>query len=224
MTRPDTLEQDRRETLAALDRLLERREIGPEEHDRRVEVARHALDETELATVRPSRVSQDPPRQPSGLRESTPLREPAARSQPAPRESMRQLPAPEERGYVVAMLGSSVRKGPWEPPEKLYAFACMGGVQLDFREAALLEGTTEVEVFALMGGINITVPDDIDVEVNGFGFMGGFDHVSKHVPEPGRPLLRIRGLAVMGGVSVKVKPLAGRSAGARIAKKFRKLV
>ena len=121
-------------------------------------------------------------------------------------------------------MGGSVRKGTWEPPETLQAFALMGGIELDFREAALLEGTTEVQVFALMGGIQIIVPDDIDVEVNGFGFMGGFDHVSQHVPEPGRPLLRIKGLAVMGGVSVKVKRAPGASRGRRLAKRFRELV
>ena len=124
----------------------------------------------------------------------------------------------------IACLGGAVRKGDWEPPETLVAVACMGGVELDFRHAALLEGTTEVQVFALMGGVDIKVPDDIDVEVSGFGFMGGFDHVSQHVPEPGRPLLRIKGIAIMGGCSVKVKPTKGASTGSRLAKRFRKLV
>lgn len=209
MAGPDTLEQHRQETLAALDRLLGEHRIDPGEHERRTEVARRALDETELATVRPAGGAPVPARSPS------PAPAAAAAAQPA-------RPAyadPEEKGYIVAVMSGSTRKGPWEPPEKLQVFACMGGVELDFREAALLEGTTDVDVFALMGGINITVPDDIDVEVNGFGLMGGFDHVSKHGVEPGRPLLRIRGIAIMGGVAVKVKPLAGESTGSKIAKR-----
>jgi len=217
MARPDLLEQERRETLAALDRLLDDRRIDEGEHRRRTEVARRALDETELAAVRPAEapLAEAP-------RVEGPSPEPGLAA-PTPATAPHGDPA-DERGYVFACMGGSVRKGPWEPPELLYAIACMGGIELDFRQAAMLEGVTEVQVFALMGGINITVPEDIDVEVNGFGFMGAFDHVSKHAPEPGRPLLRIKGLALMGGVSVKVKPQPGQSAGARLAKRFRELV
>lgn len=117
------------------------------------------------------------------------------------------VPESEQSGFVFALMGSSARKGVWDPPESLYAFALMGGIDLDFREADLLEGTSEVVCLALMGGIKIVVPDDIDVEVNGIGIMGGFDQVSRHASEGHPPLLRIRGLALMGGVSVKVKPV-----------------
>jgi hypothetical protein len=130
----------------------------------------------------------------------------------------------DETGFVVACLGGSLRNGAWEPPDTLYSLAFMGGIELDFREAALLEGRTDVVVLALMGGIKITVPDDIDVEVNGFGFMGGFEHVSRHSPDAGRPLLRIRGVAIMGGVTVKVKPARGSAPGKRLLERVKDLV
>jgi len=134
------------------------------------------------------------------------------------------LSAADETGFVFACMGSSIRRGPWEPPETLYAISLMGGVDLDFREAALLEGMTDVVVLALMGGVKIVDPDDVDVEVNGIGLMGGLEHVSHHEPGEGRPLIRIRGLALMGGVSVKVKPPPGGSAMKRLAKRVRDLV
>lgn len=208
---PETLEQERSQLLSDLDQLLENRQIDPAEHQRRAEVAKRALDETELAAVRPdSRLS-------SRL-------EAVAHAAVAPRTAHLPLDPAEERGFVFACMGGSMRKGTWEPPALLTAFALMGGIELDFREAALLEGTTEVQVFALMGGVKIIVPDDIDVEVNGFGFMGAFEHVSQHVPEPGRPLLRIKGLAVMGGVEVKVKRVPGTRRASRLARRFRELV
>jgi hypothetical protein len=108
---------------------------------------------------------------------------------------------------VVAVLGGSGRKGSWEPPALLRVLAVMGGVELDFREADLLEGTTEVEVVAFMGGVNIVVPPDVDVQANGVGLLGGFASVSSQAPEPDAPRIEIRGWAVMGGVEVKVKPL-----------------
>jgi hypothetical protein len=48
------------------------------------------------------------------------------------------------------------------------------------------------------------VPDDINVKVDGFGFMGAFEDRApgrRHIP--GAPTVRITGLAIMGGVEVK---------------------
>jgi hypothetical protein len=113
----------------------------------------------------------------------------------------------DEVGHVVAVMGGSGRKGRWEPPALLRVLAVMGGVELDFREADLLEGTTEVEVVAFMGGVQIVVPPDVDVQANGVGLLGGFTSVSGQSPEADAPRIEIRGWAVLGGVDVKVKPL-----------------
>jgi hypothetical protein len=78
-----------------------------------------------------------------------------------------------EESSVVALLGGSARKGSWEPPARLRVLAVMGGVELDFREADLYEGETFVDVLAIMGGVSIIVPPDIDVDADGQGFLGG---------------------------------------------------
>jgi len=111
---------------------------------------------------------------------------------------------------VVAILGGSARKGQWEPPAYLRVLAVMGGVELDFREAELYEGETVVDILAIMGGVNIIVPPDIDVETSGLGLMGGFASFSNRAEETGAPLLRIKGTAIMGGVEVKLKKLPRR--------------
>ena len=213
MTPPrPTLESQRRETLAELEGLLGNREIGADEYRRRAEVARRATDEAELASVRAPGTS------------STALQRPAPTA-PISTDSRHSPDSRDDQtGFVFACLGGSMRTGAWEPPDTLYSLAFMGGVELDFREASLLEGRTDVVVLALMGGIKITVPDDIDVEVNGFGFMGAFEHVSRHSPGAERPLLRIRGVAIMGGVSIKVKPARGSTPARRLVERVRDLV
>lgn len=107
----------------------------------------------------------------------------------------------------MAFLGGSTRKGSWEPPALLRVVAFMGGVELDFREADLLEGETVVEILAFMGGVNIVVPPDVQLQAHGTGLLGGFQSASNHAPDPDAPRLRISGLALMGGVEVKVKKL-----------------
>ena len=236
------LETRRRETLAQLESLHGTRSIGAEEYRRRAEVARRARDEAELESVSPSPLdgaqplpaarpapataapapSLDSSFDPSQDAELDPGADPGVDR--APGSERPSVPTGEETGYAIAVMGGSTRKGPWEPPERLYVVAFMGGVDLDFRQAALLEGVTEVNVLALMGGAKIVVPEDVDVEVHGFGFMGGFDHVSHHGPGEGRPLIRIRGLALMGGVEIKVKPLPGASKMDRLKQRVRDLV
>jgi hypothetical protein len=113
-----------------------------------------------------------------------------------------------EESSVVALLGGSARKGSWEPPARLRVLAVMGGVELDFRD--LYEGETFVDVLAIMGGVSIIVPPDIDVDADGQGFLGGFGSLTQRAEDAGAPLLRIGGTAVMGGVEIKVKKLPRR--------------
>jgi len=117
-----------------------------------------------------------------------------------------------ERDAVIALFGGVERRGAWTLPRHLKASAVFGGIVLDFREASLLPGVTEVQVLALMGGVQIIVPPGLPVEVAGTAIMGGFGHVER-IParlDPEVPVLRIRGAAVMGGVAVETR-LPGES-------------
>jgi hypothetical protein len=113
---------------------------------------------------------------------------------------------------ITAMLGGLERHGTWALPRRLEVLALMGGVVLDFRDAVFSAGVTEVHVNAVIGGVHIVVPPTLSVEIAGTAIMGGFDHVDR-VPQavdPARPVLRVRGVAFMGGVFVETR-LPGES-------------
>jgi hypothetical protein len=133
-------------------------------------------------------------------------------------------PAEQVRNFNVqiAIMSGSERKGAWVPPRKLYTLALMGGAGLDFREARMPPGETEVNVLAMMGGVEIIVPPGLAVETHGFGLMGGFEALDQagDSHEPNAPRLVIRGMAVMGGVDVTVR-LPGETA--KEARQRRKL-
>ena len=128
----------------------------------------------------------------------------------------------KERAYMVSLMGGNSRTGRWVPARSNFAVGVMGGFSLDFREAMLGPGVTDVNVFVMMGGAEIIVPPEMAVEVSGFACMGGFDHETDEPirRDPDRPTLRIRGFAMMGGVGVEVR-LPGETA--REAKKRRRL-
>ena len=79
--------------------------------------------------------------------------------------------------------------------------AFMGGVELDLSAADIAHGPAVIEIFALMGGVSIRVPDGWDVVGDAVPFMGGID-VKTRSKRTGRQLI-LRGLVMMGGVDVK---------------------
>ncbi|MBO0786266.1 MAG: DUF1707 and DUF2154 domain-containing protein [Actinobacteria bacterium] len=110
----------------------------------------------------------------------------------------------------VAILSGARRTGHWVVPPRYTAVAIMGGVELDLRQARFSQPEVTIVVFALCGGVNITVPEDIDVDVSGVGIMGGFDSRANGPGVPGAPRLRVVGFALMGGAGVVRKPRAGQ--------------
>jgi len=139
----------------------------------------------------------------------------ASRADVAPHPPIATVPADQVRsmGMQIAIMSGSERKGAWTPPRKLYTLAMMGGAGLDFREARMPPGVTEVNVLSVMGGVEILVPPGLAVETHGMGIMGGFEAFDQagdsHGPDA--PRLVIRGMAVMGGIEVAVR-LPGETA------------
>ena len=109
--------------------------------------------------------------------------------------------------FSLAILSGARRAGAWVVPPTYVALAVMGGVELDLREARFSEPEVTLHAYALMGGIQITVPEDVDVDVSGIAFMGGFDHNASGPGVPGAPRVKVLGFALMGGVEVRRKPL-----------------
>jgi Domain of unknown function (DUF1707)/Cell wall-active antibiotics response 4TMS YvqF len=112
--------------------------------------------------------------------------------------------APEN--LALGIMGGFIRKGEWDVPPELSAVAIMGGGEIDLREARFTQGAVTIHVVAIMGGVQITVPEDADVQVNGIGIMGGFDHSAAGGGSPGGPRIVINGVAFWGGVALQRKP------------------
>ncbi|WKD34484.1 DUF1707 SHOCT-like domain-containing protein [Streptomyces xanthophaeus] len=117
---------------------------------------------------------------------------------------------------AVAVMSGFQRKGRWTVPARFDAVAFWGGGELDLREADFAQREVVINCVAVMGGIQITVPPGVELDVRGFGFMGAFDQRDNAGPsEPGAPRVVVTGFAFWGGVEIKVKkrkrPLDGPS-------------
>ena len=120
------------------------------------------------------------------------------------------VPARSSRAKnFFALMSGVVRRGNWTVPSRIRAFAWMGGIGLDLREAELSGPVTDIYVFAMMGGVEIIVPPDVRLESDGFAIMGGFEDQLKEpaLRDPDAPLIRVHGFAFMGGVVARVAPI-----------------
>ena len=80
--------------------------------------------------------------------------------------------------------------------------ATLGGVTLDLREAKIKK-TATLNVFVMMGGLELTVPKNWKIQSNVTPILGGVDGRALETPEAGGPTLIITGDVMLGGVDIK---------------------
>ena len=112
----------------------------------------------------------------------------SARTPVAPRSD--RIGGDPTSNVAVGIMGGFQRKGSWVAPESFKAVAFWGGGQLDLREARFAGAEVTIHAYAVMGGIEILVPEDAEVHVSGVGVMGGFDHKATGAGAPGAPRIR----------------------------------
>ncbi len=83
--------------------------------------------------------------------------------------------------------------------------AMFGGAGLDLQSAELPEAGADLEVTALFGGVEVSVPKSWRVEVRGTPLFGGVEDATEP-PTGDGPVLRIRATAIFGGVEVTNDP------------------
>jgi len=127
------------------------------------------------------------------------------------------VPDERDRDTLYAIFGGIDRRGTWTVPRRMKIVAVFGGANLDLREARFPPGVVELDVTAVMGGINIVVPPGLAVQMHGSAIMGGFADINRAPanPDPDTPLLRVRGLTMMGGVNVDMRLPGESERGAR---------
>lgn len=78
--------------------------------------------------------------------------------------------------------------------------AVFGGVKCDLRNA-VIDSDGAIHVTAVFGGIDILVPEGINVKVNSTSVFGGVSN--KTSAHPNAPTLHISGVCLFGGVDIK---------------------
>jgi hypothetical protein len=112
----------------------------------------------------------------------------------------------------LAILSGLERKGVWTMPARMTVNCFMGGADLDLRRAQFAAREVVLTINAVLGGADIKVNPHTHVIMEGTGIMGGYSGPSGSTDsevDANSPTVRIRGFALMGGVSVSRSPAPG---------------
>jgi Domain of unknown function (DUF1707)/Cell wall-active antibiotics response 4TMS YvqF len=123
---------------------------------------------------------------------------------PTPRSPSALAPATRYESSYAVMTGVD-RTGVWQVGPSHTAFALMGGIDIDLREAVFTSPETVITATSVMGGIDVVVNAHTRVVVDGTGIMGTFEQARDKVApqlDDRSPVVRVRGAAIMGAVTV----------------------
>ena len=190
-------DRDRNEVIDQLRAFTGDGRLTLDEFEERVEVVLTARTRSELAPA-----LADLPPVPLSIDERPPP--------PAPQHPAGDTRPPDKARWIVSVMGGSDRKGRWHISRRTNVVAVMGGAALDLRQAVFESSVVDITCVAVMGGVDVIVPEGVPVDFDGFVLMGGRDERLADVPTlPGAPLVRVRAYGLWGGVTVKSKPPPG---------------
>ena len=113
---------------------------------------------------------------------------------------------------VVSIMGGNHRRGSWRIARRCTVVNVMGGGEVNLCDVELSHAETRLNVYSVMGGAEIRVPDGVRVQVSKLALMGGNDvRLGDRPPGLDRPLIRIRLVSIMGGAKVRAGRKLSRS-------------
>lgn len=108
----------------------------------------------------------------------------------------------EESDDVSAILGGIDHINKSEDYKGGKVTAVLGGVKLDLRKAVIKKDAT-LDIFSLMGGVELWVPENVTVKSKAAVIMGGIENKAQTTGGKSSPTLYITGDIIMAGVEVK---------------------
>lgn len=164
--------------------------LSREEHDERIDQLMAAKTFDDLLPITRDLVIVGPPA-------------PVATPQSSSRFAIDATGQNPESDKMIAIFGGVTRKGRWRVRKNTHALALFGGMDLDLRDAIFEAPVVEISGFWCFGGLDIKVPEGIEIQDQTAGIFGGTDVRDVGDPSPGAPTLVIKGVSLFGGVSIK---------------------
>lgn len=107
-----------------------------------------------------------------------------------------------DREDVTAILSGTDQKNHSTDFKGAKITAIMGGAQVDLRKAVIKKEAT-IEIFSLMGGVELIVSEDVMVKCSTSNILGGIENKASAPSSKDAPVLHVIGDVIMAGVEIK---------------------
>ncbi|XQW86105.1 LiaF domain-containing protein [Thalassotalea piscium] len=111
----------------------------------------------------------------------------------------------EENDLIVNIFGGSKRRGRWMVAKEIRSLTVFGGTELDFTDAQFSQPDIKMSVFCLFGGVDIYVPENVNIISKAFCIFGGVDNTAPCLADRNSPTIIIEGFVMFGGIDIKLK-------------------
>ena len=112
---------------------------------------------------------------------------------------------PKETEQIVNIFSGSNRSGAWKVAKETTVFGLFSGADIDLREAQLTHKTVHIKVYSLFSGVDIFVPENVNVMSKAFCVFGGIDNNAQSTVDNDAPTIIIEGVAIFSGIDIKIK-------------------
>jgi hypothetical protein len=104
---------------------------------------------------------------------------------------------------TLALFGRFRRRGRWRVPRRTFVLSTFADIDFDVREADVEHPVVTIVVFALLGNVDLYIPEGLELDVGGLVLGGHRRDWGPELPAGrGTPLIRIRVLTLLGTVDV----------------------
>ncbi|MFC4560549.1 DUF1707 domain-containing protein [Nocardiopsis mangrovi] len=117
-----------------------------------------------------------------------------------PPEAQPVRPAAEPLGVFFT---NTARSGRWVVRARETVIAIGGTVRLDLRDALLMRNHVRIGAWAVLGRIDIEVPDGVEVRLRGWSFLGRRTTTARRPRHVDAPIVELEGFSVLGSVAVR---------------------
>ena len=119
---------------------------------------------------------------------------------PSPVVEVDASPVQRARRWLVSIMSESEMRGNWDPGGQTLALSVMGSQVIDLTDVEA--SSVSISAFAVMGGVDIIVPDGAQVDIGGFMLMGSS---SNEAVRTGDSVMRVhvRAWGTMGTCKVR---------------------
>jgi predicted membrane protein len=106
--------------------------------------------------------------------------------------------------WYLNLLGGVKMRGKWRMARDMVVVTPLGGANLHLTETEFADpASTALTKVSLIGGVSLLIPEDMDVEVEGFRLIGRVRIEPAGRTGPAATVLKVREYSLIGGVHVE---------------------